>query len=117
MSEANKNSSYAAAGVDTEAGERAVDLMRSAIAKSTRSEVVGDFGGFAGLFDISAFKTMTKPLLATSTDGVGTKIDVARRMDCSYLAELVADHRLPEEEAAELAVDLSYTLAKKAYKL
>ena len=73
--------SYAAAGVDTEAGERAVDLMRSAIAKSTRSEVVGDFGGFAGLFDISAFKTMTKPLLATSTDGVGTKIDVARRMD------------------------------------
>ena len=47
MSEDNKNSSYAAAGVDTEAGERAVDLMRSAIAKSTRSEVVGDFGGFA----------------------------------------------------------------------
>ena len=77
----SEKSSYAAAGVDTEAGERAVDLMRSAIAKSTRSEVVGDFGGFAGLFEISAFKTMTKPLLATSTDGVGTKIDVARRMD------------------------------------
>jgi len=77
----SEKSSYAAAGVDTEAGERAVDLMRSAIAKSSRSEVVGDFGGFAGLFDISAFKTMTKPLLATSTDGVGTKIDVARRMD------------------------------------
>ena len=81
MSNGNEKSSYADAGVDTEAGERAVDLMRSAIAKSTRSEVVGDFGGFAGLFDISAFKTMTKPLLATSTDGVGTKIDVARRMD------------------------------------
>jgi phosphoribosylformylglycinamidine cyclo-ligase len=77
----SEKSSYSAAGVDTEAGERAVDLMRSAIAKSTRSEVVGEFGGFAGLFDISAFKTMTKPLLATSTDGVGTKIDVARRMD------------------------------------
>jgi phosphoribosylformylglycinamidine cyclo-ligase len=55
--------------------------MRAAIAGATRPEVVGDFGGFAGLFDISAFKTMTKPLLATSTDGVGTKIDVARRMD------------------------------------
>lgn len=76
----SEKTSYAAAGVDTEAGERAVDLMRSAIAKSTRSEVVGDFGGFAGLFDISTFKTMTKPLLATSTDGVGTKIDIARRM-------------------------------------
>jgi phosphoribosylformylglycinamidine cyclo-ligase len=55
--------------------------MRAAIAGATRPEVVGEFGGFAGLFDISAFKTMTKPLLATSTDGVGTKIDVARRMD------------------------------------
>jgi phosphoribosylformylglycinamidine cyclo-ligase len=73
--------SYSDAGVDTQAGERAVDLMRVAIAGATRPEVVGDFGGFAGLFDISAFKTMTKPLLATSTDGVGTKIDVARRMD------------------------------------
>ena len=49
MSNGNEKSSYADAGVDTEAGERAVDLMRSAIAKSTRSEVVGDFGGFAGL--------------------------------------------------------------------
>ena len=75
------SASYADAGVDTQAGERAVDLMRSAIAGATRPEVVGDFGGFAGLFDISAFKSMTKPLLATSTDGVGTKIDVARRMD------------------------------------
>ena len=75
------SASYVDAGVDTQAGERAVDLMRAAIAGATRPEVVGDFGGFAGLFDISAFKTMTKPLLATSTDGVGTKIDVARRMD------------------------------------
>jgi phosphoribosylformylglycinamidine cyclo-ligase len=76
-----ESASYADAGVDTQAGERAVDLMRAAIAGATRPEVVGDFGGFAGLFDISAFKKMTKPLLATSTDGVGTKIDVARRMD------------------------------------
>ena len=74
-------SSYAAAGVDVVAGERAVDLMRSAIAKAHRPEVVGDFGGFAGLFDVSAIKKFNKPLLATSTDGVGTKIDVARRMD------------------------------------
>lgn len=73
--------SYADAGVDTEAGERAVDLMRKAIASTQRSEVFGDFGGFAGLFDISAAKNLSRPLLATSTDGVGTKIDVARRMD------------------------------------
>ena len=74
-------SSYAAAGVDVEAGERAVELMRSAISKASRPEVVGDFGGFAGLFDVSVLKKYDQPLLATSTDGVGTKIDVARRMD------------------------------------
>lgn len=73
--------SYASAGVDVEAGERAVDLMRASIARAQRSEVVGDFGGFAGLFDISAARGMTRPLLATSTDGVGTKIAVARAMD------------------------------------
>jgi phosphoribosylformylglycinamidine cyclo-ligase len=55
--------------------------MRSAIARTQRPEVVGDFGGFAGLFDISAFTRYTRPLLATSTDGVGTKIAVARALD------------------------------------
>lgn len=74
-------SSYAQAGVDVEAGELAVALMRSAVTKATRPEVRGEFGGFAGLFDVSAARGMTRPLLATSTDGVGTKIDVARRMD------------------------------------
>jgi len=73
--------SYASAGGDVEAGERAVDLMRSSIARAQRPEVVGDFGGFAGLFDISAFTRFARPLLATSTDGVGTKIAVARAMD------------------------------------
>jgi phosphoribosylformylglycinamidine cyclo-ligase len=73
--------SYAAAGVDVEAGERAVALMRASVAAAHRPEVVGDFGGFAGLFDISAFTRFRRPLLATSTDGVGTKIAVARAMD------------------------------------
>jgi len=54
--------------------------MRASVAKAQRPEVFGDFGGFAGLFDISAFTRMTRPLLATSTDGVGTKIAVARAM-------------------------------------
>ncbi len=71
---------YAAAGVDVEAGERAVALMRSAIARAQRPEVVGGVGGFAGLFDASALTRFRRPLLATSTDGVGTKIEVARRM-------------------------------------
>ncbi len=76
-----QGTTYALAGVDVESGERAVELMRASILASTRPEVVGDFGGFAGLFDISAAKSMRKPLLATSTDGVGTKIAVARALD------------------------------------
>lgn len=75
------SATYAAAGVDVEAGERAVELMRASIRSSTRPEVVGDFGGFAGLFDISAVKKMKRPLLATSTDGVGTKIAIARALN------------------------------------
>lgn len=73
--------SYAAAGVDVEAGERAVALMRASVKAAQRPETVGDFGGFAGLFDASALTKYRKPLLATSTDGVGTKVAVARAMD------------------------------------
>jgi len=73
--------SYAASGVDVEAGERAVELMRSSVARTTRPEVLAGLGGFAGLFDLSDYRHMAKPLLATSTDGVGTKIAVARAMD------------------------------------
>ncbi|OYX84048.1 MAG: hypothetical protein B7Y75_04850, partial [Azorhizobium sp. 35-67-5] len=43
--------------------------------------------------------------------------DVARRVDCSFLAELVTTHRIEEDEAHELAHDLAYSLAKKAYRL
>jgi phosphoribosylformylglycinamidine cyclo-ligase len=66
--------------VDVVAGERAVELMRSSLARAQRPEVVGGFGGFAGLFDASALTTYRRPLLATSTDGVGTKVIVAQRM-------------------------------------
>ena len=72
---------YAAAGVDTAAGERAVDLMRAAIARTHGPAVVGDFGGFAGLFDATALLAYTRPLLATSTDGVGTKVAIAQALD------------------------------------
>jgi phosphoribosylformylglycinamidine cyclo-ligase len=72
---------YAAAGVDIEAGDRAIELMKEWVAKARRPEVVGDIGGFAGLFDASAVKSYTRPLLVTSTDGVGTKVAIAQRMD------------------------------------
>ena len=73
--------SYAGAGVDIEAGDRAVELMKAWVAKASRPEVVGGIGGFAGLFDASALKAYRRPLLATSTDGVGTKVAVAAAVD------------------------------------
>ncbi|MFJ9544798.1 phosphoribosylformylglycinamidine cyclo-ligase [Streptomyces erythrochromogenes] len=72
--------SYAAAGVDIEAGDRAVELMKEWVKKTQRPEVLGGLGGFAGLFDASALKRYERPLLASATDGVGTKVDIARRM-------------------------------------
>ncbi|MGI5480863.1 phosphoribosylformylglycinamidine cyclo-ligase [Streptomyces lavendofoliae] len=72
--------SYAAAGVDIEAGDRAVELMKEWVRKTQRAEVLGGLGGFAGLFDASALKRYERPLLASATDGVGTKVDIARRM-------------------------------------
>ncbi len=73
-------SSYASSGVDIAAGERAVDLMRAAVERTARPEVVGGIGGFAGLFDASRLAGMRRPLLATSTDGVGTKVVIAQRL-------------------------------------
>jgi len=73
--------SYAAAGVDIEAGDRAVELMKAAVARTQRPEVLGGLGGFAGLFDASALARYRRPLLATSTDGVGTKVAIAQRLD------------------------------------
>lgn len=74
-------SAYAAAGVDIEAGDRAVELMKAHVAKSHRPEVLGGLGGFAGFFDASAFKAYRHPVLATSTDGVGTKVAIAQALD------------------------------------
>ncbi|MFD5227540.1 phosphoribosylformylglycinamidine cyclo-ligase [Streptomyces qaidamensis] len=72
--------SYAAAGVDIEAGDRAVELMKEWVKKAQRPEVLGGLGGFAGLFDASALKKYERPLLASATDGVGTKVDIARQL-------------------------------------
>ncbi len=72
--------SYAAAGVDVGAGDRAVELMRAAVGKTAGPEVIGGIGGFAGLFDAAKVAGLRRPLLATSTDGVGTKVAIARRL-------------------------------------
>jgi phosphoribosylformylglycinamidine cyclo-ligase len=72
--------SYAAAGVDIEAGDLAVELMRSAVARTARPEVIGGIGGFAGLFDASKLAGYRRPVLATATDGVGTKVTIAQRL-------------------------------------
>ncbi|WP_431992361.1 phosphoribosylformylglycinamidine cyclo-ligase [Streptomyces albogriseolus] len=76
----NTGASYAAAGVDIEAGDRAVELMKEWVKKTQRPEVLGGLGGFVGLFDASALKKYERPLLASATDGVGTKVDIARQM-------------------------------------
>ncbi|HKP42598.1 phosphoribosylformylglycinamidine cyclo-ligase [Mycobacterium sp.] len=71
--------SYASAGVDIEAGDRAVELLKPLAKKATRPEVLGGLGGFAGLFALRG--GYREPLLASSTDGVGTKLAVAQAMD------------------------------------
>ncbi|WP_353807820.1 phosphoribosylformylglycinamidine cyclo-ligase [Agromyces sp. SYSU T00194] len=75
------NASYAAAGVDTAAGDLAVELMKESVARTHGPNVIGGVGGFAGMFDLSFAKDYERPLLATSTDGVGTKIAIAQALD------------------------------------
>jgi phosphoribosylformylglycinamidine cyclo-ligase len=72
---------YAGAGVDVEAGDRAVELMKASVRRASRPEVLGGLGGFAGMFDASALKGFAHPVLATSTDGVGTKVAIAQALD------------------------------------
>jgi phosphoribosylformylglycinamidine cyclo-ligase len=71
---------YADAGVSIHAGERAVELLKSKVARAQRPEVLGDLGGFAGLFRLDT-KRYQHPILASSTDGVGTKLVIAQQLD------------------------------------
>ena len=71
--------SYAAAGVDIAAGDHAVELMKGHVSRTNRPEVLGGLGGFAGLFELDLSR-YPRPVLASSTDGVGTKIAIARAM-------------------------------------
>ncbi len=71
--------SYAAAGVDIDEGERAVDAMRAAVERTHNDAVLGGVGSFGGVFSAAALREMDHPLLVASTDGVGTKVELAQR--------------------------------------
>ncbi len=75
---------YEAAGVSIDAGDKAVELMKVWVDKARRPEMMGGIGGFAGLFDASALKSFDHPVLATSADGVGTKVAIAQAMDVHH---------------------------------
>jgi len=72
---------YAQAGVDTAEGARAVDAIGSSVRATYRPEVIGDIGGFGGLFSAAKLKDMADPVLVSGADGVGTKIEIAREMN------------------------------------
>lgn len=81
MSESEQQSAYAKAGVDIAAGQRATHLMKEAVQATYTPQVLAGLGSFGGLFDASAFKNMSEPILVASTDGVGTKTRVAARLN------------------------------------
>ncbi len=72
-------SSYAAAGVNIDEGTRAVEQLKSSVEKTHTSSVLGGIGAFGGTFDLAHIVTMDKPVLVASTDGVGTKVELAAR--------------------------------------
>ncbi|MDR2888973.1 MAG: phosphoribosylformylglycinamidine cyclo-ligase, partial [Lachnospiraceae bacterium] len=72
---------YKKAGVDIEAGYKAVELMKQYVRSTERPEVLGGLGGFSGAFSLAAIKDMENPVLVSGTDGVGTKIQLAFLLD------------------------------------
>ena len=72
---------YKNAGVDIEAGYRAVELMKKHVKETMRPEVLGGLGGFSGAFSLDRFVTMKHPTLVSGTDGVGTKLKIAFLLD------------------------------------
>jgi len=80
MEESKKRDRYAHAGVDIDAGNRFVELIKPVVSKTFKSGVITDIGGFAGLFSLH-IQDIKNPVLVTSTDGVGTKLKIAFMMD------------------------------------
>ena len=80
MNTQSRSDSYAAAGVDITAGYKAVELMKSHIARTMTAGALSDIGGFGGLYELD-LSGMTHPVLVSGTDGVGTKLKLAFLMD------------------------------------
>ena len=80
MNEISRSDVYADAGVDITAGYKAVELMKKHIARTLTSGVCSDVGGFGGLFELD-LTGISKPVLVSGTDGVGTKLKIAFLMD------------------------------------
>ena len=78
--EISRSEAYAAAGVDITAGYKAVELMKSHVARTATKGVCGGIGGFGGLFELD-LTGISKPVLVSGTDGVGTKLKLAFIMD------------------------------------
>ncbi|MCI1821583.1 MAG: phosphoribosylformylglycinamidine cyclo-ligase [Megasphaera sp.] len=79
-STSDKGLTYADAGVDIDAGNKAVELMKDSVKATYRPEVLGDLGGFGGLFSLCEFG-LKQPVLVSGTDGVGTKLRLAIMMN------------------------------------
>jgi phosphoribosylformylglycinamidine cyclo-ligase len=80
MAEKKKRGRYSKAGVDIDAGNRLVELIRPLVNKTFKSGVITDIGGFSGLFSLNV-QNINNPVLVTSTDGVGTKLKIAFMLD------------------------------------
>lgn len=91
-----KQITYADAGVDVDEGARAVDAIKAAVATTTRPEVIGGLGGFGSCFSAAALKDMEEPVLASGTDGVGTKLAIA---------QLLNRHNTVGEDLVAMCVD------------
>ena len=76
---AQEHITYADAGVDVDEGARSVELIKPAVKKTNRPEVIGGLGGFGSLFSMKGYKDMEDPVLVSGTDGVGTKLAIAQR--------------------------------------
>ena len=74
---ARSTGGYSASGVDIDEGNRAVDLLKASVSATQGPRVLAGVGGFGGVFDVSALKSMEHPVLVASTDGVGTKVALA----------------------------------------
>lgn len=72
---------YKDSGVDVEAGQREVELIKHIVENTHDSNVLSKLGGFSGLYDLSTFKDIKNPVLVSGTDGVGTKVILAQMMD------------------------------------